>query len=196
MVNIAVFISGGGTDLQSIIDAEKAGFINGSIKCVVSSKKNAYGLTRASDAGIPAFYSRDNEEIEKILEEYNIELIVLAGYLAIVPDKLIEKYPNRIINIHPALIPSFCGMGYYGMHVHEAAFKKGVKVAGATVHFVSNEVDGGPIILQEACDVSRAETPEEMQQMVLEIEHRILPLAVKYYCNDQLVVKDERVIIK
>ncbi|MDO4439455.1 MAG: phosphoribosylglycinamide formyltransferase [Eubacteriales bacterium] len=196
MVNIAVFISGGGTDLQSIIDAEKSGFINGKIQCVISSKKDAYGLTRAAKADIPAFFSRDNDEIEKLLEEYKIDLIVLAGYLAIIPDRLIKKYPDSIINIHPALIPSFCGMGYYGMHVHEAAFKKGVKVAGATVHFVSNEVDGGPIILQEACDVSKAESPYEMQQMVLEIEHRILPLAVKYYCNDQLVVKDERVIIK
>ena len=183
MVNIAVFISGSGTNLQTLIDAVQKKEINGEIKLVISNRKDAYGLERARLAGIEAKCLRKEENIIKALEEHNIDLIVLAGYLAIVGENLINRYPNRIINIHPSLIPSFCGMGYYGIHVHEAAFKRGVKVSGATVHFVSNVVDGGPIILQRAIDISDALSPEEIQQKILiNIEHKILVEAVKLYC--------------
>lgn len=196
MLNIAVLISGGGTNLQALIDACSAGTINGKITLVVSNRKNAYGLTRAEKAGIKACVIRNQERLLECLEAEKIDLIVLAGYLAIISDKMLSTYRNRIINIHPSLIPSFCGPGYYGLHVHEAAFKRGVKVSGATVHFVSEVVDGGPIILQEAMDVSQAKSSEEMQQMVLEIEHRILPEAVRLFCSGHLKVEEERVIIQ
>ena len=186
MLNIAVCVSGGGTDLQSIIDACEAGKINGQIRLVISNRKKAYGLERARLHGIQA---------EWINEEEKIDVVVLAGYLAIVGDKLIEQYKNRIINIHPSLIPSFCGPGFYGMHVHEAVFKRGVKVSGATVHFVTGEVDGGPIILQRAVDISDLETPEDIQARVLEIEHEILPEAVALYCEGRVSVENERVKI-
>ena len=196
MVNIAVFVSGGGTNLQSLIDACSRGEINGEIKLVVSNRKKAYGLERARNANIKAEWIKDNDLIIKRLKEEKIDLIVLAGYLAIVPDKLINLYENKIINIHPSLIPSFCGPGFYGIHVHEEAFKRGVKVAGATVHFVSNVVDGGPIILQEAIDVSKASSPSEMQEMVLlNVEHKLLPEAVRLFCDGKLIVEEERVII-
>ena len=196
MVRIAVFVSGGGTNLQSLIDESQKGTINGEIALVVSNRKKAYGLERAKNAGIKAVCIKDDELLIKTLEEEKIDLIVLAGYLAIVSEKLINLYPNRIMNIHPSLIPSFCGPGYYGIHVHEEAFKRGVKVAGATVHFVSPVVDGGPIILQEAVDVSNATSPEEMQQIVLlNVEHKILPKAVKLFCDGKITVKDERVEI-
>ena len=196
MVRIAVFVSGGGTNLQSLIDETSKGTINGEIKLVVSNRKKAYGLERAKNAGIKAVCIKDDELLIKTLEEEKIDLIVLAGYLAIVSEKLINLYPNRIMNIHPSLIPSFCGPGYYGIHVHEEAFKRGVKVAGATVHFVSAVVDGGPIILQEAVDVSNATSPEEMQQIVLaNVEHKILPKAVKLFCDGKLKVENERVEI-
>ena len=197
MVRIAVFVSGGGTNLQSLIDETQKGTINGEIALVVSNRKKAYGLERAKNAGIKAVCIKDDELLIKTLEEEKIDLIVLAGYLAIVSEKLISLYPNRIMNIHPSLIPSFCGPGYYGIHVHEEAFKRGVKVAGATVHFVSPVVDGGPIILQEAVDVSNATSPEEMQQMVLlNVEHKILPKAVRLYCDGKIIVENERVEIK
>lgn len=196
MVNIAVFVSGGGTNLQSLIDACSRGEINGEIKLVVSNRKKAYGLERARNANIKAEWIKDNDLIIKRLKEEKIDLIVLAGYLAIVPDELINLYENKIINIHPSLIPSFCGPGFYGIHVHEEAFKRGVKVAGATVHFVSNVVDGGPIILQEAIDVSKASSPSEMQEMVLlNVEHKLLPEAVRLFCDGKLIVEEERVII-
>ena len=193
MLNIAVCVSGGGTDLQSIIDACEAGKINGQIRLVISNRKKAYGLERARLHGIQAEWIKDEDEILKRFEEEKI--VVLAGYLAIVGDKLIEQYKNRIINIHPSLIPSFCGPGFYGMHVHEAVFKRGVKVSGATVHFVTGEVDGGPIILQRAVDISDLETPEDIQARVLEIEHEILPEAVALYCEGRVSVENERVKI-
>lgn len=196
MLKIAVLISGGGTNLQALIDACSAGTINGEITLVVSNRKNAYGLTRAENAGIKACVIRSQEKLLECLEAEKIDLIVLAGYLAIISDAMLDTYKNRIINIHPSLIPSFCGPGYYGLHVHEAAFRRGVKVSGATVHFVSEVVDGGPIILQEAMDVSQAQSPEEMQQMVLEIEHRILPEAVRLFCAGRLKVEKERVIVQ
>ena len=191
MLNIAVCVSGGGTDLQSIIDACEAGKINGQIRLVISNRKKAYGLERARLHGIQAEWIKDEDEILKRFEEEKIDVVVLAGYLAIVGDKLIEQYKNRIINIHPSLIPSFCGPGFYGMHVHEAVFKRGVKVSGATVHFVTGEVDGGPIILQRA----DLETPEDIQARVLEIEHEILPEAVALYCEGRVSVENERVKI-
>lgn len=195
MLNIAVCVSGGGTDLQSIIDACEAGKINGQIRLVISNRKKAYGLERARLHGIQAEWIKDEDEILKRFEEEKIDVVVLAGYLAIVGDKLIEQYKNRIINIHPSLIPSFCGPGFYGMHVHEAVFKRGVKVSGATVHFVTGEVDGGPIILQRAVDISDLEAPEDIQARVLEIEHEILPEAVALYCEGRVSVENERVKI-
>ena len=195
MLNIAVCVSGGGTDLQSIIDACEAGKINGQIRLVISNRKKAYGLERARLHGIQAEWIKDEDEILKRFEEEKIDVVVLAGYLAIVGDKLIEQYKNRIINIHPSLIPSFCGPGFYGMHVHEAVFKRGVKVSGATVHFVTGEVDGGPMILQRAVDISDLETPEDIQARVLEIEHEILPEAVALYCEGRVSVENERVKI-
>ena len=197
MVKIAVFVSGGGTNLQSLIDAVKENYINGEIALVISSKESAYGLERARLAGIKAEFIKDEDLIIKRLKEEEIELIVLAGYLSIVSDKLINLYENKIINIHPSLIPAFCGPGYYGLHVHRAVLARGVKVSGATVHFVSSVVDGGPIILQEAIDISDCNTPEEIQTKVLvNVEHKLLPLAVKLYCDKKLEILNERVIIK
>ena len=196
MVNIAVFVSGSGTNLQALIDACANNEINGSIKLVVSNRKKAYGLERARLSGIKAEWIKDEDIIIKRLEEAQIDLIVLAGYLAIVSEKLISKFENKIINIHPSLIPSFCGEGYYGIHVHEACFKRGCKVSGATVHFVSAVVDGGPIILQRSIDISDCKTPEEIQEKILlNIEHKILKEAVALYCDNKLKVENERVEI-
>lgn len=196
MLKIAVFVSGGGTNLQSLIDECQKGTINGEITLVVSNRLKAYGLERARKAGIKAECIKDQKVLLERCKEEGIDLIVLAGYLAIIGEDLIKEYKNRIINIHPSLIPSFCGPGFYGLHVHEAAFKRGVKVAGATVHFVSEEVDGGPIILQQAIDVSEAKSPQEMQEMILlNIEHKILPEAVRLFSDGRLKVENERVDI-
>lgn len=193
MVKIAVFISGGGSNLQALIDQH---ITNGEIALVISSKESAYGLNRAREANIEALCIKDQDEILNKLKKEKIDLIVLAGYLSIISEDIIKEYENRIINIHPSLIPSFCGKGYYGLRVHEAAFKRGVKVSGATVHFVNGVVDGGPIILQKAIDVSGAQDPEMMQKMVLDIEHEILPRAVELYCDNKLEIEDGRVVIK
>ena len=194
MVRIAVLISGSGTNLQSLIDAYLNNEINGEIALVVSNRKKAYGLERAKNAGIEALHIKDEDLLIQTLQEKKIDLIVLAGYLAIVSDKLINLYENKIINIHPSLIPSFCGSGFYGIHVHEHAFNRGVKVSGATVHFVSNVVDGGPIILQRAIDISDCNSPEEIQEKILyNIEHKILVEAVKLYCDNKIKVENERV---
>ena len=196
MVRIAVFVSGSGTNLQSLIDAVNEGYINAEISLVVSSKENAYGLERARKANIKAEFIKDQSLILKRLEEEKIDLIVLAGYLSIVSDELINKYKNKIINIHPSLIPSFSGSGYYGLRVHKKAFERGVKVSGATVHFVSSEVDGGPIILQRAIDISDCKSPEEIQEKILiNIEHKILKEAVKLFVENKLKVVNERVEI-
>jgi phosphoribosylglycinamide formyltransferase-1 len=196
MVRIAVFVSGSGTNLQSLIDACAKKEINGEIALVISNRKKAYGLERARLANIKALWIKDEELIINELKNNKIDLIVLAGYLAIVGDKLINLYKNKIINIHPSLIPSFCGPGFYGIHVHEHAFSRGVKVSGATVHFVSNVVDGGPIILQEAIDISDCKTPEEIQEKILiNVEHNILVKAVKLYCDNKLQIENERVMI-
>ena len=196
MVNIAVLVSGSGTNLQAIIDACEKNEINGKVKVVISNRKKAYGLERAKNHNIKALWIKDEDEIIKTLQEEKIELIVLAGYLAIVSEKLINLYENKIINIHPSLIPSFCGPGFYGIHVHEHAFNRGVKVSGATVHFVSTVVDGGPIILQESIDISDCKTPEEIQLKILNnIEHKLLVKAVKLYCDNKLKIENERVEI-
>lgn len=193
MLKIAVFISGGGTDLQSIIDACEAGKINGKIELVVSNRLKAYGLERAKNASIEtAVVKKDDALLVSMLKERNIDLIVLAGYLAILTDTLIDAYPNQIINIHPSLIPSFCGAGMYGMHVHEAVLQRGVKVSGATVHFVSSEIDGGPIIKQVACDISDLDKAEDIQARVLEIEHQILPEVVGLYCDGRIQIENGR----
>lgn len=193
MLRLAVLISGSGTDLQSIIDHRNQ--INGDIALVVSNRKNAYGLQRAQDAGIKNLVIKDQNELLKTLQEENIDFIVLAGYLAILGKELIDTYQNKIINIHPSLIPSFCGPGMYGLHVHEAVLARGVKVSGATVHFVSEEVDGGPIIWQEAVSITDLDTPEEIQKRVLEVEHRILPKVVEWICDDKVKIEKGRVKI-
>lgn len=193
MKHIAVFISGGGSNLQTLIDATLKGEIKGKIDLVVSNRMNAYGLVRAKDNGIETLVSKDQALILKKLLEKEIDFVVLAGYLAIVDEQILDVFKNRIINIHPSLIPSFCGMGYYGMHVHEAVYQRGVKVSGATVHFVSKDVDGGPIILQKAVDITTATSPQEIQQMVLDVEHQILKEAVKLYCDQRIEVNNKGV---
>lgn len=196
MVKIAVLISGSGTNLQALLDAQKNKLFNGEIKLVVSNKKNAYGLERAKLAGIEALWIKDEQVLLEKLAEKEIDLIVLAGYLAIISNEFVNKYHHKIINIHPSLIPSFCGKGYYGIYVHQAAFKRGVKISGATVHFVTNDVDGGPIILQRAIDISDCSTPEQIQEKILyNIEHKILVEAVKLYCDNKIKIENERVII-
>ena len=196
MVRIAVLVSGGGTNLQALIDAVKNNEINGEIVFVASNRMKAYGLERARNANIEAMCIKDESLLIEKLEEHKVDLIVLAGYLAILSSDFINKYENKIINIHPSLIPSFCGPGMYGIHVHEAAFARGVKVSGATVHFVSSVVDGGPIILQRSIDISSCNSPEEIQQLILNnIEHKLLVEAVSLYCDGKVKVVDERVVL-
>ena len=194
-VKIAVFVSGGGTNLQALIDAQKSGVIkSGEIELVVSSNPDAYALTRAEKAGIKTVVCSRKElgdsfekEIEKALVENGIELIVLAGFMSILSQDFTKKYENRIINVHPALIPSFCGKGYYGLKVHEAALSYGVKVTGATVHYVNEVPDGGKIILQKAIEVKEGDTPEILQRRVMEeAEWKILPEATELVCEKLL----------
>ncbi|MBP5272186.1 MAG: phosphoribosylglycinamide formyltransferase [Clostridia bacterium] len=193
--NIAVFVSGGGTNLQALIDAQNSGIIqSGEIKVVVSSQKDAYALTRAANAGIPGVAVVKKEcgsqeayeaELLKVMDDYDIDLIVLAGYLSILSGDFTGRYPNRIINVHPALIPSFCGKGYYGLKVHEEALKYGVKVSGATVHYVNEVPDGGQIIYQKAVDVLEGDTPEVLQRRIMEnCEWVLLPKATEKVCQD------------
>lgn len=196
MVRIAVLVSGGGTNLQALIDAALENKINGEIVFVASNRMKAYGLERARNAGIDAECIKDEALLISKLEEYKVDLIVLAGYLAILSSDFINKFENKIINIHPSLIPSFCGSGMYGIHVHEAAFARGVKVSGATVHFVSSVVDGGPIIMQRAIDISMCQSPEEIQQLILNnVEHKLLVEAVSLYCSNKVKVVNGRVVI-
>lgn len=203
---IAVLVSGGGTNLQALIDAEKEGMFGESrITLVIASKPGVYALERAKNADIPsavlckkdyadiAAYSR---ALTDTLKANGIDLVVLAGFLTIIDEQVYEAYPNAIINIHPALIPSFCGKGYYGLRVHEAALEKGVKVSGATVHFVTPECDAGPIILQKAVAVQQNDTPEALQERIMkEAEWKILPEAVRLFCEDKLSVKNNKVYI-
>ena len=203
---IAVLVSGGGTNLQALIDAEKSGRLgNGKISLVLASKPGVYALQRAQNAGIPAKvlprkafetigdYSR---ALADMLTEENIDLVVLAGFLTIIDEQVYQAFPNRIINVHPALIPSFCGKGYYGLHVHEAALAKGVKVSGATVHIVTPECDAGPIILQKAVNVLQDDTPETLQQRIMEeAEWKILPEAVRLFCDGKIRVENDKVYL-
>lgn len=204
MLNIAVFISGGGTNLQAIINAVKENKINGKIKLVFSNRKNAYGLIRAQNESIDTFYlnrkkffssEKYDERILEELERKNIDLIVLAGYLNILSLKLVSKYSNRIINIHPSLIPSFCGDGFYGENVHKAVIKLGVKFTGATTHFVDENVDAGAIILQDIVPIFVNDDFETVAKRVLEIEHEILVKTVKAFCDNKIVFKDNRAFI-
>ena len=194
---IGVLVSGGGTNLQALIDKQAAGKLpSGEIALVVSNRKAAYALERAKNAGIetavlskymepdPAKY---DEKLFEILKSHDVDVIVLAGFLGILGEKVLAAYPNRIVNIHPALIPSFCGMGYYGLRVHEEALKRGVKVTGATAHLVTGEVDGGPILFQKAVEVLPGDTPEVLQQRVMEqAEWVILPQAAELVCRKVL----------
>lgn len=178
---VAVLVSGGGTNLQAIIDAQSSGIIrDGEVVLVVSSSRNAYALTRAEKNGIKGVYAKTEAEILNALEESGAELIVLAGFLKILSKEFIRKYENRIINIHPSLIPSFCGKGAYGLHVHEMALDYGVKVTGATVHYVNEIPDGGKIIAQKAVEIQDGDTPEVLQKRVMEqAEWILLPRAVQ-----------------
>ncbi|MCT4604710.1 MAG: phosphoribosylglycinamide formyltransferase [Marinisporobacter sp.] len=204
-INIAVLVSGGGTNLQSIIDHIEAGNINGKIKVIISSKQDAYALKRAEKHGIEGMYigkenfpnlKERNSRILETLEEKEIDLIILAGYMRILDENMVGKYKNRIINIHPSLIPSFCGKGFYGKKVHEAVLKYGVKLTGATVHFVDKGTDTGPVILQKSVEVKDHDTVEDIAKRVLGIEHEILPLAVKLFCEGKLKVVGRRVIVE
>lgn len=207
MKNIVVLVSGGGTNLQALIDAQNSNLIkNGRITCVISSNPNAYALVRAKENNIDTdvikrkdFDSFDEYDsaLTELIKSKNADLVVLAGFMTILGHKVISAYENKIINIHPALIPSFCGEGYYGLHVHEAALKKGVKLSGATVHFVNEECDGGPIIMQKAVEVLNGDTPEILQKRIMEqAEWKILPKAVSLFCEDKIEVKNNIAIIK
>ena len=202
-VNIAVLVSGGGTNLQALIDAQKSGIItSGEIKLVVSSSKNAYALKRAENAGIKTaicerkgFSQKEFEEsILNALEKEKIEVIVLAGFMSILSADFVKRYPDRIINVHPSLIPSFCGEGFYGLRVHKAALDYGVKVTGATVHFVNEIPDGGRIIMQKAVEIKENDTPETLQKRVMEnAEWIILPAAAEKVCKEIKERKNERI---
>ena len=182
---IAVLVSGGGTNLQALIDAQNEGIIkSGEIKLVISNKEDAYALKRAKNNGIDAKFIKKDADFEKnlvaALEEYKIDLIVLAGFLVILSEDFVRKYDKKIINIHPSLIPSFCGDGFYGLKVHEAALARGVKLTGATTHFVNEITDGGEIIMQKAVEIKDGDTPEILQKRVMEeAEWKILPLSVE-----------------
>lgn len=207
MTKIAVLVSGGGTNLQALIDAQARGEIkDGTLDFVLSSNPDAYALERAAKAGIETDVLRrrdfaDAEQYGAALHEKltarGIGLIVLAGFMTVLPDSFCQKWQNQIINVHPSLIPSFCGEGFYGLRVHEAALRKGVKVTGATVHFVSEVVDGGAIILQKAVEIEPDDTPETLQKRVMaQAEHILLPRAVSLFCQGKLHVQDDRVTIE
>ncbi len=206
MKNICVLVSGGGTNLQALIDAEKRGELgSGKITCVISSKADAYALERAKQNNIKtrvlvrkdfsdiASYSKAMRDI--LLEE-KADLVVYAGFMTILDENVCDAFENKMINVHPALIPSFCGKGFYGLHVHEAALQKGVKVSGATVHFVTAECDAGPIILQKAVEVKNGDTPEVLQKRIMEVaEWKILPKAVQLFCDGKITVENGVTII-
>lgn len=191
MLKIAVLISGGGSNLQSIIDNIKAGELDATIEMVISSKPGVYGLERAEKEGIKTYVAKDKSEVVEIIGD-KVDLVVLAGYLSILDGKILDKYKDRIINIHPSLIPSFCGKGMYGLNVHNAVLKSGVKQTGCTVHFVNEEVDGGAIILQETVPVYFEDTAEEIQKRVLVWEHKLLPKAIKLISEGKVKVIDGR----
>lgn len=206
MKNIAVLVSGGGTNLQALIDAQSRGeIIGGRITCVISSNPSAYALERAKNNNITTYIikRKDYEQFDEydialteLLQSNNIDLVVLAGFMTILGSKVINAFENKIINIHPSLIPSFCGEGYYGLRVHQEALKKGVKLTGATAHFVNEICDAGPIIIQKAVEILQDDTPEVLQKRVMEqAEWNILPKAVSLFCQDKIKVKDNKTII-
>ena len=206
MKNIVVLVSGGGTNLQALIDAQNRNELgNGKITCVLASKADAYALERARNNGIKCRtlirkefpdISSYSEAMRDMLLEEKADLVVYAGFMTILNEKVCDEFPNKMINVHPALIPSFCGKGFYGLHVHEAALEKGVKVSGATVHFVTAECDAGPIILQKAVEVMENDTPESLQKRIMEqAEWKILPKAVQLFCDDKITVVNGRTII-
>lgn len=202
-MNIAVLVSGGGTNLQALIDAEKRGEIkNGRITCVISSKDGVYALERAKNNGIKtkvipraefADIKSYTKAVTDALLEEKADLVVYAGFMTILDKQIVNAFPYKMMNVHPALIPSFCGKGFYGLHVHEAVLESGVKLTGATVHFVTEECDGGPIIIQKAVDVQSGDTPEILQKRVMEqCEWKILPQAVSLFCEGRIVVKNNK----
>jgi phosphoribosylglycinamide formyltransferase-1 len=205
--NIIVLVSGGGTNLQALIDAQNNGQISGGkISCVISSRPDAYALARAKENSIPTrVISRksypDNKSyseaiLEALYEEY-ADLVVLAGFMTILDESIVKAYPYKIINVHPALIPSFCGQGFYGLKVHEAALDYGVKISGATVHFVNEEADAGAIIMQKAVEVKSDDTPEILQKRIMEeAEWKILPQAVSMFCQDKIKIVDNKAVIE
>jgi phosphoribosylglycinamide formyltransferase-1 len=204
---IAVLVSGGGTNLQALIDAEARGELGcGKITLVIASKPDVYALERAKNHNIASLVLARREydsiaaysgALTDALLAAEVDLVVLAGFLTIIDEQVYNAFPNRILNVHPALIPSFCGKGYYGLHVHEAALAKGVKVSGATVHIVTPECDAGPIVLQKAVEVKEGDTPETLQKRIMEeAEWKILPTAVKLFCEDRITVKENRVYLK
>jgi len=207
MLNVVVMVSGGGTNLQAIIDAVEAGTItNTRLAGVISNNKNAYALERAAKHGIPTacvspkdFENRGqfNQKLLETVDGFEPDLVVLAGFLVVIPPEMTAKYRNRMINIHPSLIPSFCGTGYYGLRVHEAALARGVKVVGATVHFVDEGTDTGPIILQKAVEARQGDTPKELQRRVMEqAEWKILPRAIDLIANGKVKVENGKTIIE
>ena len=206
-LRLTVLVSGGGTNLQAIIDAIASGDItNAEIVGVISNNPGVYSLQRAANAGIPAFVISPrtfdtradfNIALKNKIDELGTDLVVLAGCLVTIPEILIDAYENKIVNIHPALIPAFCGKGYYGLKVHEAALRRGVKLSGATVHFVNKDLDAGPIILQKAVEVKEGDTPKELQQRIMEqAEWKIMPKAIDLIANGKITVVDGHVIIK
>lgn len=205
--SIAVLVSGGGTNLQALIDAEKNGQLgNGKITLVLSSKPDVYALERAKQNGIAtvvlprkeyATVREYSKRIAEVLMGNGADLVVLAGFLTIFDEQVYESFPGKILNVHPALIPAFSGKGYYGLHVHEAALEKGVKISGATVHIVTPECDAGPIVLQKAVDVLESDTPESLQRRIMEeAEWKILPEAVRLFCEDRIRIENNKVYIK
>lgn len=206
MKNIVVLVSGGGTNLQALIDAERSGIIKGGkITCVISSKEGVYALERAKNSGIPARVIPRKEYPDSVsyskailaaLNEEKADLVVLAGFMTILDECVTKEYAYRIINVHPALIPSFCGEGYYGLKVHEAALAYGVKVSGATIHFVNEKADAGAIILQGTVNVLRDDTPEVLQKRIMEnVEWKLLPRAVSLFCQDKIDIVDGRAYV-
>lgn len=207
MKNIAVLVSGGGTNLQALIDAEKSGVIKGGkITCVIASNPEAYALKRAENNGIAtriiprkeyADVASYTKAVTEALIEVKADLVVYAGFMTILDEQIVKAFPYKMMNVHPALIPSFCGKGFYGLHVHEEALAKGVKLSGATVHFVTEVCDGGPIIMQKAVAVENGDTPETLQRRIMEqAEWKILPESVSLFCQDKIEVIDGKAVIK
>lgn len=207
MLNIAVLVSGGGTNLQALIDAQNRGEIKGGkITCVISSKPGVYALQRAEKNNIPSFVIPRSEypdiasytaAITEKLRQEKADLIVYAGFMTILDSQIVNAFPGRMMNVHPALIPSFCGKGFYGLHVHEAVLESGVKLTGATVHFVTEECDGGPIIMQKAVEVKNGDTPEILQKRVMEeCEWKILPLSVSLFCQGRIKINGNKTIVE